>query len=128
MENKFEFSYSAPTQEERKEIEDIQNRYKAKNKNLTKIEYLRKLDKKVRNIPTIVALVLGIIGTLVFGTGLTMILEWGLLIWGITLCITGCVPMGFAYFSYNKIHTKLKNKYSSEILKISSELLNNDEK
>ena len=124
MDNKFEFSYSAPTQEERREIEYIQNKYKPKDKNLSKIEYLRKLDGKVKNIPTTVALILGILGTLIFGTGLTMILEWNLLIYGIIVCLVGCLPMIFAYFSYNKLSVKLKNKYSEEILKISSELLN----
>ena len=124
MDNKFEFTYSAPTQEERKEIEYIQNRYKPKDKSTTKMEHLRKLDRKVRNIPTIVALILGVLGVLIFGTGLTLALEWNFIVYGIIVGAVGVVPMVFAYFSYSKLTTKLKNKYSEEILKISSELLN----
>ena len=74
MENKFEFTYSAPTETERKEIEFIRNQYQTNNKN-EKLQQLKNLDKKVNNIPTCVAIILGVIGILVFGLGLTMILE-----------------------------------------------------
>lgn len=126
MDNKFEFKYTAPTTEERKEIEYIQSKYKPKNKEQTKIERLRALDNKVRSIPTMIALILGIVGLLIFGTGMTMVLEWKLVVWGVIVGIIGFVPMGLAYFSYNHIYYKLKNKYSEEILKLSSELLNNE--
>ena len=126
MDKKFEFKYSAPTQEERKEIEFIQNQYKEKDERMTKLDYLRKLDNKVKNIPICISLILGITGLLIFGLGMTMILEWSLMIWGIIISIIGCVPMGFAYFAYNKLYTKYKNKYSKQILELSSELLNEE--
>jgi len=125
MANKFEYKYVAPTEEERKEIEHIRDQYLHK-KQKTKIEYLRKLDNKVNNIPIIISLALGVIGVLIFGVGMTMVLEWNLLAWGIIVGAVGCVPMGFAYFAYNLIYKKLKAKYSEEILKISGELLNED--
>ena len=124
MSDKFEYTYSAPTEEERKEIEHIQNQYKPKEKSGDKLERLRKLDNKVKNIPVIVSLLLGIAGILTFGLGLTLILEWKMYIGGIMLGVVGCVPMSIAYFAYNKIHTWLKNKYSNEILTLSGELLN----
>ncbi len=126
MKDKFEFSYSAPTEEERREIEAIQSRYSPKTKSQTKIERLRQLDNKVKNAPTIVGICLGVIGLLVFGVGLTMALEWNLLAWGIVVGLLGCVPMGFAYFAHNKVHEKMKKKYSGEILKLSEELLHKD--
>ena len=129
MKNKtFEFKYSAPSKEERKEIEYIQSQYKEKDKAMTKLEYLRKLDGKVKNIPVCVSLALGIIGLLVFGLGLTMILEWNLVVWGVIVGVISLVPMGFAYFSYEKLTKKLKDKYKGEILALSSELLNEEEK
>ena len=121
---KFEFKYSAPSAEERKEIEYIQSQYKEKNKSMTKLEYLRKLDGKVKNIPVCVSLVLGVVGLLIFGLGLTMILEWNLVVWGVIIGVISLIPMGFAYFSYEKLSKKLKDKYKDEILDLTNELLN----
>ncbi len=121
---KFQFNYSAPTETERKEIEYIQKQYKPVSQKELNLQRLRKLDRKVKNTPMIVSLVLGIVGVLIFGLGLTMLLEWDFPIYGIILTAVGCIPMGFAYFSYVKLYNKLKNKYSQEILKLSGELLN----
>lgn len=128
MSKKFEYKYTSPSKEERREIEYIQNKYLTPTKKeKTKLDRLRELDSRVKEIPVIVSLALGIIGLLIFGVGLSMILEWNLLIWGIIVAVIGCVPMGFAYFSYNKLYTNLKNKYSEEILKLSKELLNDED-
>lgn len=126
MNNKFEFSYSAPTEQERKEIEYIKNQYETHNNNNSKLNRLRKLDKKVNNIPTCIALVFGIIGMLVFGLGLTMVLEWNLMVLGILIGIIGAGLMLVAYFSYRIVYKKLKEKYSNEIINLSKELLNEE--
>ena len=78
MAEKFEYKYNAPTQEERKEIDNILKDYLPEDSKESKINKLRTLDFKVKNYPIIYGLSLGIIGTLVFGTGLTCILEWSL--------------------------------------------------
>lgn len=124
--NDFEFKYSAPTVEERREIESIRNSYIKQEK--TKLEKLRSLDNKVKNIPTITALIIGIIGILVFGLGLTMVLYWNLLVYGCIVAIIGVIPMSLAYYAYVKVYNKLKAKYSKEILQLSEELLNDEEK
>lgn len=121
----FEFSYLAPTEKERAEIEHIQKQY-LKNEKNQKLEKLRKLDSKVKNTPTCVALAMGVVGVLVFGTGLAMALEWNLLIAGIIVGAFGCVPMALAYFVYNKLYSKLYAKHSEEIVKLSNELLNKE--
>jgi len=126
MSKKFEYKYSAPTEEERKEIEHIKRQYQEKSERGAKLERLRNLDNKVKNTPAVVALVLGIAGVLIFGLGLTMILEWQLFIWGVIVSILGFVPMTVAYFAYNKVYEILKNRYSEQIIKISSELLNDE--
>lgn len=122
--NDFEYSYVAPTSEERKEIESIRKSYLAHDKKDNKLDYLRKLDAKVRNIPQLVSLTLGIVGLLIFGLGMAMILEWFLYIWGPIVCAIAIVPMALAYPAYLKADRILKEKYSGEILKISEELLN----
>ena len=127
--NDFEFNYSAPSSEERKEIESIRNSYLAKSSSVdNKLETLRKLDSKVKNTPTMIALIIGIVGTLIFGLGMTMVLEWNLTIWGVVVGTVGAVPISMAYPVFKLTHKKLKNKYSSQILKLSEELLGDESK
>lgn len=123
MQNDFEFKYSAPITEERKEIESIRNSYSVHSES-NKLMRLRELDAKVKNVPTVVSLVVGIIGLLVFGLGLTMILEWKLLVWGIIVSALGFVLMCGALPINKKLSSTLKAKYSDEIIKLSDELLN----
>lgn len=125
--NDFEYKYTAPTVEERREIESIRNSYAPQKTTSGKIDELRKLDGKVRNIPQIVSLVLGIMGTLIFGLGLTMILEWQQIVWGVIISAVGVVPIAFAYPAFIKLTNKLKAKYGKQIIELSNELLNNND-
>ena len=124
MSNQFNFKYTAPSQEERKEIDSIRRQYAPQEKTETKLERLRRLDSLVKNTAIIWSLVLGILGCLIFGLGLTMILEWDILLWGIILMVIGSVPMAVAFPIYNKLLKKGKEKYGDEILRLSEELLN----
>lgn len=124
MSKQFNFRYTAPTEEERKEIDSIRRQYSPKEKAETKIERLRRLDGLVKNTAIIWSLVLGVIGCLIFGLGLTMILEWNILLWGIFFMVIGSVPMAIAYPIYKLVLNKGKNKYGDEILRLSEELLN----
>ncbi|MBQ8615339.1 MAG: hypothetical protein IJ415_02110 [Clostridia bacterium] len=121
--NDFEFKYVAPTSEERKEIESIRNSYIQKSDTKLKLERLRKLDFRVKNVPMIVALSIGIIGVLLFGLGLTMILEWSLTILGIMIGVLSLVPIAIAHPVHIILSKKIREKYSAEILKLSDELL-----
>lgn len=124
--NNFKFSYSAPSSNERKEIESIRNNYLEKSHSSdNKLQELRRLDKKVKNTPNLVALIFGIIGILMFGLGLSMILEWKIIVWGVIVSIIGIIPVILAYPIYKIIFSSMKKKYSAQILKLSEELLNN---
>ena len=124
MSNQFNFRYTAPTEEERKEIDSIRRQYAPQEKTETKLERLRRLDSLVKNTAIIWSLVLGVFGCLIFGLGLTMVLEWNILLWGIALMVIGSVPMAIAFPVYNKLLKKGKAKYGDEILRLSEELLN----
>ena len=124
--NDFEYNYIAPTSEERKEIESIRNTYAKRSASNEKLDQLRRLDFKVRNTPIILALVLGVVGILTFGVGLTMMLEWNMLVWGIVVSIVGLIPVAFAYPTYLKSNKVLRDKYSQQIIKLSDELLNEE--
>ena len=126
MKDEFEFKYTAPTSEERKEIESIRNSYLVQDKTGNKLNYLRHLDNKVKHLPMIISIIIGVVGILIFGLGLTMILEWNLFVLGIIIGFVGVVIMLVVYPIYLAIKQTLKNKYSKEILKISDELLNDE--
>lgn len=126
MAEKFEYKYSAPTQEERNEIDRIRRQYQPKDETITKMDRLRYLDNKVKAIPMIISLSIGIIGTLIFGLGLTFILEWNNIPLGVVLMVIGAAIMAIAYLSYSMSSKKLKSKYSKEILALSEELLNQE--
>lgn len=128
MSNQFNFKYKALSQEERKEIDSIRRQYTPKEQTETKMDRLRRLDSLVKNTAVIWSLCLGIIGTLIFGIGLTLILEWNIWLWGIVLMAVGSVPMMIAYPVYKAVFKKYKNRYGEEILKLSEELLNESDK
>ena len=127
MSNQFNFRYTAPTEEERKEIDSIRRQYAPQEQTETKLERLRRLDSLVKNTAIIWSLVLGVIGTLIFGLGLTMILEWSIWLWGMVLMVIGSVPIALAYPVYKRVLEKYKNRYGEEILRLSDELLNEQE-
>lgn len=126
MSNQFNFKYTAPSLEERKEIDSIRRQYSPQQKTETKLERLRRLDSLVKNTAVIWSLIFGIVGCLIFGLGLTMILEWEILIWGIVVMVVGSVPMAIAYPLYKQVLNKGKENYGDEILSLSEELLNED--
>ena len=119
----FEYTYSAPTEEEKKQIESIRREYLGEGKTLSPFEKLKKLNAKVKDTATIVALIFGIVGCLVFGLGLTMVLEWQIWILGVVLMTIGTIPMLIAYPAYNLTLSRGKKKYGKEILELTEELL-----
>lgn len=121
--NTFEYTYSAPTEAEKKQIESIRRQYAAQGKVESKIDRVRRLDSKVKNTATCVSLILGIVGCLTFGLGLTMILEWKVWLWGVVLMAIGCAPMLLAYPVYIWLFARGKKKYGDEILRLSEEIL-----
>ena len=125
-ENKFEYTYAAPTEKERREVENLRKQYLPEGKKTDKLTRLRKLDESVKTPPKAAALTLGIVGTLIFGLGLTMILEWSLIVWGAIVAMGGILPLALAYPLYKWLFKKLQDKHREEILKLSEEILNEE--
>lgn len=120
----FNYSYHAPTAIEKKQIESIRRQYLPKEMTSTKLDELNKLDKKVKTFPTVLGIVIGITGTLIFGLGLSMILEWELILFGILVSALGAIILAVAYPIHNYLMKKRKAQYKNEIIKLSDELLN----
>ena len=133
MENKnndtgFKYRYSAKEQDE---IKKIRQKYETQEEDgMTK---LRKLDAKVSEKATIASLVLGIIGALVLGSGMSIIMtDFGAilgitglaeLIVGIILGLIGIVLVVLAYPVYSKVLKKEREKIAPEILRLTEELM-----
>ena len=118
MDESFEYTYSAPEQEE---IKRIRSKYLPKEQE-SKMDRLRRLDRETERPGRVISLSLGIIGLLVFGTGMCCCLEWGLFALGVLLGIVGMAMMGAAMPAYTRITQKQREKIAPEILKLTEEL------
>ena len=125
--NVFEYNYSAKQQEE---VEAIKKKYlpkEEKAKELSKLEELKQLDKKVELTATIWSIVVGIIGTLVFGTGMSLIMafETAMYTAGILSGILGIAGMALALPVYRRVLKKQREKAAPKILALTEELEKN---
>lgn len=118
---KFTYTYSAPTEQERREINYIRDKYIERQP--SKIDELKALDRKVKRIPKIVGATVGVIGTLIFGLGMAMVLEWDIMLWGIIVTIIGGASAAASYFLSKALFNRAKRKYKDRILKLSDEIL-----
>jgi len=121
MNNKetFNYTYSAKEQEEIKKI-----REKYVPKEADKMEQLRRLDASVSRKGTIFSLVIGIIGTLIFGTGMSMCLVWtDLFLPGIIVGIVGIAAVSLAYPLYSFITKRERERIAPEIIRLTDELM-----
>lgn len=119
-EKTFQYSYSSKQQDE---VEAIKRKYMPKQED--KLEQLRKLDKSAETPGTVVGLILGIIGTLVMGTGMSCVMVWAdtLFIVGIVVGLLGIVMIASAYPAYRIVTKKQREKIAPMILALSEELL-----
>ena len=127
MENKegFSFTYSAAQQQE---IESIRQKYLPKEE--SKMEQLRRLHRSASQKAQTWAITLGIIGTLILGTGMSLAMtELGSLVGdlamviGIGIGVVGLVLVALAYPVYNRILQKERTRIAPEILRLSEELM-----
>lgn len=121
MENKetFSYTYSAKEQEEIKKI-----REKYVPKEADKMEQLRRLDAGVTQKGTVISLVVGIIGALILGTGMSMCMVWTeLFVLGIIVGIVGIVMVSAAYPIYSYVTKKEREKIAPEIIRLTDELM-----
>ena len=117
--NTFSYTYSAP---ENQEVLNIRKKYLPQEE--TKLEELKRLDRTVRNSGVMEALVVGVVGCLIFGVGMCFGLgvfgpaTWPAVIFG----LVGAVGMVFAYPVNRKCYNKVKNQHLPRILELTGEL------
>ena len=124
--NRFNYTYYAPTEAERREIADIRGQY-SKSTEEDGLTRLRRLDARVKNASTLAGLVPGILGCLIFGLGLSAVLVWDLPVLGIVIAVLGAAVMGVAYPLARRADARARERYVPEILRLSDELLGKTE-
>ena len=125
---KFEYTYSAPTEEERKEIEALRREYSPR-ESAGALERLRALDKKVRLPADITAIVLGVAGILLLGLGMCLTMDvlasgTAFFVLGVVVGIIGIGLTVANYYIHRAILNRRKKKYGEEVLKLTEQLLN----
>ena len=128
MENReetFRYTYSA---KEQSEVEAIRKKYLPPEEN--KMEQLRKLDRSATGKAQAWAIALGIIGTLILGTGMSLcmtelsgFLGGTAMFIGIPVGLVGIVLVALAYPVYNRILKKERQRIAPEVLRLTEELM-----
>lgn len=118
----FSYTYSASEQEE---IRRIVGKYKQPVQSEDTLEQLRILDKSVTRPGTIISLIIGIISSLILGTGMSCTIVRGgdLFIVGIIIGVVGIIGVITAYPVYAAITKKRRKKLAPEIIRLSNKLM-----
>lgn len=121
----FSFTYSAQQQ---KEVEEIRKKYLPKEED--KMEQLRNLHAIPTKKAQACSIVLGVIGTLILGAGMSLCMTelsgfFGgtAMFIGIAVGIVGMVLVALAYPLYNRVLKKERQKIAPEILRLTDELM-----
>ena len=123
MENKHvTYSYSSA---ENDEIRKIRQKYEPKQEEKSLKEKVIKLDKSVNNAAFAISITAGIIGALIFGTGLSMILlvPDEKIIEGLIFGIAGIIVMISAYPLKKYITLKKRKKIAPQIMELTDKIL-----
>lgn len=126
----FSFTYSA---KEQAELKRIRAKYTAPTEAEDKMARLRRLDASVTKAAETVSLILGIIGTLILGFGMSLCMtelgeilgfhKTASMVIGVTVGCFGGVIAGLAYPVYNVTVNRKRKKVAPEIVRLADELL-----
>lgn len=123
-EKTFQYSYSVSQQAE---IKKIREKYEPEKKTPKedKMEQLRHLDESTTKPGMIVSIIVGIVGTLLLGVGMSCTMVWAgkWFVPGIIIGVVGLIGLSMALPVYNYITKKQREKLAPEILKLTDELM-----
>ena len=120
MENKKEAVTIIYSAEEQKELNAIRAKYMPKgSKPLTNLDKAKAIDAKVEDKGMITGLIVGIIGALIMGLGMSFVMVWDILALGIPIGLVGLAGVAGAYPLYQRVIQKERIKAADEIMKLS---------
>ena len=122
----FQYTYSA---KEQNEINDIRKKYLPMDED--KMTQLRRLDASVYRKGTVVSLVIGIIGALIMGAGMSLVMTdigaklgmASVMVPGIVIGVVGMIGVCLAYPVYQAVTKHERERIAPEIIRLSDELL-----
>lgn len=125
----FSYTYSA---KEQAELKKIREKYEQPTKEEDKMTRIRKLDASVTQTAQAIALVFGVIGTLILGFGMSLCMtdlgeilgsysDMSMVI-GIIIGVVGGIFASLAYPIYNVIVKAKRKKLAPEIIRLIDEL------
>lgn len=125
--NTFNYSYSANEQDE---IERIKKQYMPKTE--SKMDKLRRLDAGVHSKATMWSIIVGVVGSLVMGSGMSLVMTdigaaIGMnsvfsIVLGVILGIPGIALVASAYPVYSLVLRRERERIAPEILRLADEL------
>lgn len=129
--DEFEYTYSAPEQEELRKIREKYLPPEQKEQRESKMDKIRRLDQRAAKKGTVWSLVLGITSCLLFGLGMSMCMVWtdvvigGVsLFWaGIPVGLVGMAGMACAAPLCKYVTARERRKIAPEILRLTDELM-----
>lgn len=124
----FKYEYSAPTESERKEIISIRNEYLSVGGGSNNVESLRAMHRRVKSLPRVISIVIGVIGTLIFGGGIALFLEFEYIVLGAIVGAIGFIIVLAAYPVYQLFTKLMKKKFGDKIIELSNQILGESEK
>lgn len=116
----FQYTYSAAEQEE---LKKIRSKYLPKTED--RMETLRKLDGQAAQKATLISIVIGVIGALIMGLGMSCCMVWAG-VWfvpGIVIGIVGIALAATAYPVYSHTLARERARIAPEILRLTDELM-----
>lgn len=125
-ENRFSYVYLA---DEQAELKMIRDKYTQPTESEDKMERLRRLDRSVTQKASMLSIMIGVIGTLIFGMGMSLCMtdlseayEYAMLI-GIVLGILGGAIAALSYPIYSFVLKRERKKIAPEIISLTDELI-----
>lgn len=128
--NGFSYTYSA---KEQAELKKLREKYTPPTQEEDKLTRLRRLDAGVTSSAQAVALVFGVLGTLILGFGMSLCMtelsailgahEDLAMVIGIVIGLIGGVIAALAYPIYNAIVKAKRRKIAPEIIRLTDELM-----
>ena len=118
--NSFQYTYSA---QEQAQIKEIRSKYVPKEE--SKMEQLRRLDASATQKANMAAIIVGVIGALILGTGMSCCMVWGgaWFVPGVVIGVLGMVVTASAYPLYSHVLKKERERIAPEIIRLTDELM-----
>ena len=126
----FSYTYSAKDQDE---IRRIREKYAPRTEKEDKMERLRRLDASVSKKAQTVSLVIGVIGTLILGCGMSLAMTELYAVLGMTagaamavgipIGLVGIILVALAYPAYTLVTRLERERIAPEVLRLTEELM-----